>query len=307
MSRRSNWLLKIKASALKPEMGTLYEVLAQLSNAGILMYGCFNRLVEADGTDMYNLYVRLFDRRSFIQVGTLHPLFNGAFVIPPKETLEVTRWNILKDANPAHGPCEVLCTAKSYASSRGTTMSDASKSVKAYRVSQLNDQISFKVILVLGEPGSGKTHWIKANYPAHAGVYWRSVHSQIWDGYDGEKTVVIDDYDENGGNALRQLLNRRPIQSQMGRAPIYADPHLLIISSTKHPKEWCAVRHGSWRVFNSLISQVVHIKKASGGWNGEEYSVVIYDSWKSYKNPESAKKPKIADDHSTYDDILLSV
>jgi hypothetical protein len=54
---------------------------------------------------------------------------------------------------------------------------------------------------IWGSTGIGKSRWIRTNHPG----FFNKSQNKWWDGYSGEKVVLIDDFDHSG-NALGHLL-----------------------------------------------------------------------------------------------------
>lgn len=54
---------------------------------------------------------------------------------------------------------------------------------------------------IYGSTGIGKSRWVRSNYPG----FFNKSQNKWWDGYNGEKVVLIDDFDHSG-NALGHLL-----------------------------------------------------------------------------------------------------
>jgi hypothetical protein len=66
---------------------------------------------------------------------------------------------------------------------------------------------NFKTIVyvVVGAPGSGKSHFNYAASTARGSVYYKS-RGEWWDGYEGQESVVIDDFYVVNTN-IRRLCN----------------------------------------------------------------------------------------------------
>lgn len=92
-----------------------------------------------------------------------------------------------------------------------------------------------KVICLYGETGTGKTRHAmeKADYKINAGdLKW-------WDGYDGEKTICIDEYHNDIKiTKLLGLLDRYQQRLEVKGGFTYAQWDTVYITSNFHPKKW---------------------------------------------------------------------
>lgn len=93
------------------------------------------------------------------------------------------------------------------------------------------------VAIYVGRPGTGKT---KAAYAICPTLYAFPIGKDLWsDGYNGEKTVLLDDF--SGGmrlvDALR-FLDRYPILIPKKGSFNWWCPNLIIITTNVHPSQW---------------------------------------------------------------------
>lgn len=105
------------------------------------------------------------------------------------------------------------------------------------------------VLAYFGEPGSGKTSRV------YEETAWRHVHrggncrepyrpvvtkAQLWwEGYDGEDTVLLDDWVGTGSiSGFLQLLDRYPIRVNVKGASAHAKFTYLYITSNLLPSQW---------------------------------------------------------------------
>ncbi|AXQ66087.1 MAG: putative viral replication protein [Circoviridae sp.] len=111
-----------------------------------------------------------------------------------------------------------------------------------------------KVIVVVGEPGSGKSKFANEY---EGSKYWKP-RGQWWDGYNGEDVVILDDfygwmpYDE-----LLRVGDRYPLKVQVKGAFVDFVSKVLIITSNKRPEEWydkekIPDQSAMWRRFNEM-------------------------------------------------------
>jgi len=92
-----------------------------------------------------------------------------------------------------------------------------------------------KVYVLFGVSGSGKTKWAWDTYPD----LYTKPDGEWWDGYAGQKTVLLDDF--YGGiphHTMLKICDRYPLSLPIkgGFAPACYDT--VIITSNKHPSHW---------------------------------------------------------------------
>jgi len=91
------------------------------------------------------------------------------------------------------------------------------------------------VIVLVGASGTGKSKWAYDNYPE----LYSKPDGQWYDGYTGQKTLLLDDY--YGDIPYSQLLkvcDRYPLQVPVKGGFIYAQWDTVIITSNKQPEHW---------------------------------------------------------------------
>lgn len=94
-----------------------------------------------------------------------------------------------------------------------------------------------KVVLFIGEPGTGKT---RKAYDLAPDLFAFPIGKDLWsDGYMGQSVVLIDDF--SGGMRLVDLLrflDRYPIQIPRKGGFVWWCPLRIIITSNVHPSKW---------------------------------------------------------------------
>lgn len=91
------------------------------------------------------------------------------------------------------------------------------------------------VIVLSGPPGSGKSRWAYDNYP---GLYSKP-NGKWWDGYQGEKTILLDDfYGDFDYSLLLKVCDRYPLQVQVKGGFVPALWDTVIITSNAEPRQW---------------------------------------------------------------------
>lgn len=92
-----------------------------------------------------------------------------------------------------------------------------------------------EVIVIQGPTGTGKSKWCMDNYPD---AYWKQ-RSNWWDGYNGQKTVIIDEfYGWLPFDLLLRVCDRYPllVESKGGQIQFIAET--VIITSNSVPNTW---------------------------------------------------------------------
>lgn len=86
-----------------------------------------------------------------------------------------------------------------------------------------------------GGAGTGKTRWAYDNYPD----LYSKPRGEWWDGYTGQKTILLDDYYGYLPYCeLLRVLDRYPYQVPVKGGFIQGQWDTVIITSNKHPSEW---------------------------------------------------------------------
>jgi len=96
-----------------------------------------------------------------------------------------------------------------------------------------------KVTVLIGSPGSGKTRYA---YDLDPALYTPMIGNGMWfDGYDGQKTVLFDDfYGEIPYSFLLRLLDRYPLQVPIKGGSAHWTPTHIILTSNKEVTSWYA-------------------------------------------------------------------
>lgn len=93
-----------------------------------------------------------------------------------------------------------------------------------------------EIWVLFGPSRSGKSWFARTNWPD---AYWKP-KGQWWDGYNGEETVILDDFRGNWFSLTecQQLLDRYPlrVQTKGGTVPMLAKRY--VITSNKAPTTW---------------------------------------------------------------------
>lgn len=91
------------------------------------------------------------------------------------------------------------------------------------------------IIVIVGEPGKGKTKWVYDNYKE---IYSKPT-GKWWDGYMGEETVLIDDYEgEIEYREMLKVLDRYPHKVEIKGGYVNLKAKTIIITSNEPIEKW---------------------------------------------------------------------
>lgn len=109
----------------------------------------------------------------------------------------------------------------------------ALREFKAMLLKPLHREVN--VICLIGDAGTGKTRWAFENHPD---LYKKPV-GDWWDGYTGQKTILMDDfYGWIKYHDLLTLLDRYPTNLPVKGGYMWAQYDTVIITSNKMPQHW---------------------------------------------------------------------
>lgn len=118
------------------------------------------------------------------------------------------------------------------------------------------------VTVLWGKTGTGKTR--KAMDGDRDNIYKIDlINDTIWfDGYDGQTTLVIDEfYGQCKPSLLLKLLDRYPIRLPVKGASVMANWNKVFITSNKPPKEWYSnISDEVYKALERRITEVIEMK-----------------------------------------------
>lgn len=118
-------------------------------------------------------------------------------------------------------------------------------------------------LLIVGPPGTGKSTWVRREYP---NAFWKSsATGQWWDGYEGEETVVLDEF--KGWiqhSIITQLIgNSNPIKVEIKGSTREFIAKTVVFISNWSPRSW--YKEGtSIRALGRRFSEILHFSSRSG-------------------------------------------
>ena len=96
------------------------------------------------------------------------------------------------------------------------------------------DRTEARGIWIYGPPGTGKSYAARHNY----GPFFVKAQSKWWDGYAGQKTVILDDLDSDTlGHYLKIWMDEYACQGEIKGATIALNYDKFIVTSNYHPDE----------------------------------------------------------------------
>ena len=96
-----------------------------------------------------------------------------------------------------------------------------------------------KVVVIYGQSGTGKSRYVREQYPD---AYWLSKSSNgnvWWNGYSGQDVVGIDDfYGWIAFDYMLKLLDRYPLTGETKGGAVNIAPKVIVITSNEPPCLW---------------------------------------------------------------------
>jgi hypothetical protein len=170
------------------------------------------------------------------------------------------------------------------------------------------------VIVIIGDPGIGKSTWCRENFPT---AFWMSLEDGWWDGYQSQKIVILDDFDETmfhgiGSRNMKLLWDRNPFMVKVKGSAMQMIAETFIVTSNYPISKWSAELDPSNRKkYNSALAMALErritvVKDLTGalpeeistvfGQLSQKYGVVQIDSETVAEPPQ--KKQKAREDDS---------
>lgn len=142
-----------------------------------------------------------------------------------------------------------------------------SRGIKEYKLLNHEQSSTPKTIKCLwGSTGVGKTKYCWDNHPE---AYWKTRdpgNNQYWDGYDGEDTIIIDEfYGWLPWDFLLRLTDRYPLKLAVKLGTVPCAATTIIFTSNKHPRDWYPNSRYGWDDTNPLKRRFTEITELTGG------------------------------------------
>lgn len=145
-----------------------------------------------------------------------------------------------------------------------------------------------KLVLVYGEPGIGKTYFVRTQHMHD--LYVKSGCHRWWDGYNDHRCVCIDDFaGGKSGIPLSSLLNimdKWDTQVEIKGGTVMLRHDLMFITTNIHPKDWYEYegRQVHYEAIKRRVTQV---------WTMEHYVPKVLDKeffFSRYEGETTAKE-----------------
>lgn len=100
-----------------------------------------------------------------------------------------------------------------------------------------HEQRECEIEVIYGKPGTGKSTLAMNRYP---NAYRKSLDHFYWDGYTGQKEVIIDEFRKGllPANVLLSLVSPAPYQLNIKGSTTWCKATKILIVSNYHPKDW---------------------------------------------------------------------
>lgn len=132
-----------------------------------------------------------------------------------------------------------------------------------------------EVIVLYGRPGTGKTQYCYTLSPNLYALPVRSQKTTWFNGYQGQKAVLMDDFSGKIGlDELLRLLDRYPIQVEVKGGFTWFNPSTIYITSNVHIDDWYdySKRNDSKQALKRRISKFLYCERHDFGATAPIYS-----------------------------------
>lgn len=117
-----------------------------------------------------------------------------------------------------------------------------------------------EVVVLYGSTGTGKSRSAMERWP---GAYWKprnTNNSNYWDGYNGESTIIVDEfYGWFTWDFLLKLTDRYPLLLDVRYGAVHCSARTIVFTSNKHPKDWYTRPSYPWDESNPLKRRITSL------------------------------------------------
>jgi len=120
---------------------------------------------------------------------------------------------------------------------------------------------NIETTILWGDSRTGKTGYVYNNHNINEIFKLDSANKLWWDGYNGQKILLIDDFygDWIKYSALLNILDKYPLRCEIKGGFTYANWTTVYITSNKHPSEWYS--EGMTDAFKNRINFIKYFRK----------------------------------------------
>lgn len=113
--------------------------------------------------------------------------------------------------------------------------------------------------VIHGVTGVGKSRWANEHFPD---AFWKSPNCNWWDSYDGEDTVVIDEfYGWLAWSELLRLCDRYPCMIQTKGGSCHFTSKRIIFLSNDHPSKWYSNPKCCWSTLERRLENIAEMRR----------------------------------------------